>query len=121
VAKGRKMTFEQVDAIAQGRVWSGSDALRIGLVDQIGGLDDAIAYAATISKAKDYNTISYPEFEKNFFDEFEKSGFISFFKTRENLLKEQIGEEGLEMIHQIKRMNNRKGMQLILPYELKIN
>ncbi|OWP83239.1 signal peptide peptidase SppA [Flavobacterium davisii] len=121
VAKGRKMNFTQVDAIAQGRVWSGTDALKIGLVDKIGGLDDAIAYAATISKAKDYSTISYPEFEKNFIDELEKNGFMSFFKTREVLLKEQIGEEGLEMINQIKRMNNRKGMQLIIPYELKIN
>ncbi|AMA50161.1 MULTISPECIES: signal peptide peptidase SppA [Flavobacterium] len=121
VAKGRKMTFEQVDAIAQGRVWSGTDALKIGLVDKIGGLDDAITYAATLSKTKKYSTISYPEFEKNFLDELEKSGFMSFFKTRENLLKEQVGEEGLEMINQIKRMNNRRGIQLILPYELKIN
>ncbi|MFK7079310.1 signal peptide peptidase SppA [Flavobacterium oreochromis] len=121
VATGRKMTFAQVDAIAQGRVWSGTDALKIGLIDKIGGLDDAITYAANISKAKDYSTISYPEFEKNFFDELEKNGFMSFFKTRENLLKEQIGEEGLEMVNQIKRMNNRKGIQLILPYELKIN
>ena len=121
VATGRKMTFAQVDALAQGRVWSGKDALKIGLVDKIGGLDDAIAYAAGLAKVKDYSTVSYPEYEKSFFEELEESGFVSLFKTREALLKEQLGEEGLEMVNQIKRMNSRKGMQVIMPYELKIN
>jgi protease-4 len=121
VATGRKMTFSQVDAIAQGRVWSGSDALKIGLVDKIGGMDDAIAYAASIAKTTDYDTVSYPEYEKSFFEDLENSGFLSFLKTRETLLKEELGEEGYEMVNQIKRMNARKGMQLIMPYELKIN
>lgn len=121
VATGRKMTFAQVDAIAQGRVWSGSDALKIGLVDKIGGMDDAIAYAASITKTTDYDTVAYPEYEKSFFEDLENSGFLSFLKTREALLKEELGEEGYEMINQIKRMNARKGMQVIMPYELKIN
>lgn len=46
------MTFEQVDAIAQGRVWSGTEALKLGLVDKIGGLNDAVAEAAKIAKIK---------------------------------------------------------------------
>lgn len=121
VATGRKMTFSQVDAIAQGRVWSGSDALKLGLVDKIGGMDDAIAFAASITKTTDYDTVSYPEYEKSFFEDLENSGFLSFLKTRETLLKEELGEEGYEMINQIKRMNARKGMQVIMPYELKIN
>jgi protease IV len=121
VASGRKMTFAQVDAIAQGRVWSGSDALKLGLVDKIGGMDDAIAYAASITKTTDYDTVSFPEYEKSFFEELENSGFLSFLKTRETLLKEELGEEGYEMVNQIKRMNARKGMQVIMPYELKIN
>ena len=120
VATGRKMTFEQVDAIAQGRVWSGTDALRLGLVDKIGGLDDALAYTASLVKMKDYDTVSYPEFEKSFFEELEESGFVSLLKSRETLLKEEIGEEGYLMITQIKKMNARKGMQIIIPYELKI-
>lgn len=121
VAAGRKMTFSQVDAIAQGRVWSGSDALKLGLVDKIGGMDDAIAYAASITKTTDYDTVSFPEYEKSFFEDLENSGFLSFLKTRETLLKEELGEEGYEMVNQIKRMNARKGMQVIMPYELKIN
>ena len=48
VAEGRDMTYEAVDEIAQGRVWTGADALKIGLVDEIGTLEDAIAYAASM-------------------------------------------------------------------------
>lgn len=49
VAENRNMTVEQVDAIAQGRVWAGTDALRVGIVDEIGTLEDAVAYAATLA------------------------------------------------------------------------
>ena len=60
VAEGRKMTPEQVEQIAQGHVWLGQDALRIKLVDQLGGLDVAIAKAAELAKLKEYHTQSYP-------------------------------------------------------------
>jgi ClpP class serine protease len=49
VAEGRDMTFEEVDAIARGRVWSGEDALRLGLIDEIGGLDTAVRSALELS------------------------------------------------------------------------
>ncbi len=61
VAEGRKMSREDVQEIAQGHVWSGSDALRNGLVDEIGGLDRAIAHAASLAHLKDYAVIDYPE------------------------------------------------------------
>lgn len=60
VAKGRKMTRDQVNEIAQGRVWSGSDARGIGLVDRIGGIDQAIASAAKLARIKSYRTVNYP-------------------------------------------------------------
>lgn len=60
VAEGRKMTMEQVENIAQGRVWLGQDAIKLKLVDQLGGLDDAIAKAAKLAKMSDYETASYP-------------------------------------------------------------
>ena len=60
VADGRKMTTDQVEAIAQGHVWLGQDALKIKLVDELGGLDKAVAKAATLAKMKDYHTCSYP-------------------------------------------------------------
>ena len=61
VAQGRGMTWDQVDAIAQGRVWSGVSALQIGLVDEIGGLDQAIAKAADLAGAVDYSVVEYPK------------------------------------------------------------
>ncbi|MFV8820056.1 signal peptide peptidase SppA [Haliea sp. E17] len=54
VAEGRGMTLEQVDAVAEGRVWSGADAKEVGLVDALGGLDDAIAAAAELAGIDDY-------------------------------------------------------------------
>lgn len=64
VAEGRDKTFESVDEIAQGRVWTGADALKIGLVDEIGTLEDAIAYAASIAGDPDvenWGISSYPK------------------------------------------------------------
>jgi protease IV len=64
VAEGRGKTFEAVDSIAQGRVWTGADAIRIGLVDEIGTLDDAIAYAASMAGDPDvsaWNVTGYPK------------------------------------------------------------
>lgn len=60
VADGRKMSVDAVNEIAQGRVWSGVDARKIGLVDKLGGLDAAIKSAAKMAKVTDYRTASYP-------------------------------------------------------------
>jgi protease-4 len=117
VAEGRKMTFAQVDAIAQGRVWSGSEALKIGLVDKIGGLNDAIAEAARIAKIKSYSTQNYPEYEKNLND---LMSSLPFAKSKEAFIKEEIGEENYILIEQIKRYQNKKGIQAMMPFGLKI-
>ena len=60
VAAGRSLTTEAVDAIAQGRVWAGGDAIKIGLVDELGGLTDALRYAATLAGLDNYQTVEYP-------------------------------------------------------------
>nr|WP_315244396.1 signal peptide peptidase SppA [uncultured Flavobacterium sp.] len=117
VAEGRKMTFAQVDAIAQGRVWSGTEALKIGLVDQIGGLNDAIAEAAKIAKVKSYSTENYPEYEKDFNDLL--SG-LPFAQSKETFIKEEIGEENYLLIEHIKRLQKLKGAQAIMPYTINI-
>ncbi|WP_322549701.1 signal peptide peptidase SppA [Flavobacterium psychraquaticum] len=121
VADGRKMTTEQVDVIAQGRVWTGIDAHKLGLVDEIGGLDAAIKYAAKLGKTTSYRTENYPEYEKSFEDMLANFTGMAMFKTKEQLLKEQLGEEGFQMLEQIKRVKSRKGIQAIMPYELIIN
>lgn len=67
VANGRKMTVAAVDSIGQGRVWSGKDAIGIGLVDELGSLDDAIAKAAKLANVSDYKIAYYPH-QKSFFE-----------------------------------------------------
>lgn len=116
VATGRKLTPEQVDAIGQGRVWSGTDAKRIGLVDEIGGLDDAIKYAAKLGKTTKYSVEDYPEFEMTF----EKllSGRIPFAQTKEEFIKEEVGEENYRVIERMRRATQLRGAQVILPYEI---
>ena len=121
VAVGRKMKTEDVDAIAQGRVWTGVDAQKLGLVDEIGGLDDAIKYAAKLGKTDSYRTENFPEYEKSFEDLLANFTGMAMFKTKEQLLKEQLGEEGFQMLEQIKRIKSRKGIQAMMPYEIEIH
>ena len=63
VAKGRGMAQDSVKAIAEGRVWTGEQALKIGLVDKMGNLDDAIKAAAKLAKVKKYTVAQYPDIE----------------------------------------------------------
>lgn len=63
VAQGRQLTKERVHEIAQGRVWLGKDAVKLGLVDQLGSLDDAVKKAAELAKLDDYHPQAYPELE----------------------------------------------------------
>ena len=119
VATGRKMTFAQVDAIAQGRVWAGSDALKLGLVDKIGGLDAALAYASKLVKINEYSTVDFPKFEQNIDDLLASSG-LPFTATRENLIKNEIGLENYKIIEQIRKMNSQKGIQALMPFDLNV-
>ncbi len=117
VSAGRKLTFEQVDAIGQGRVWSGQDAKKIGLVDKIGGMDDAIKEAALLGKTTQYRTQDFPEFEKDFSDILSKFGLA---QSKESMIKEEIGEQNYAILKHIKKMTTQKGVQARMDYELKI-
>ncbi len=117
VAQGRKMTFAQVDAIGQGRVWSGAEAVKIGLVDKIGGIEDAIHEAASLAKVKAYSTQNYPEFEKSFNELLES---LPFAKSKESFIKEEIGEDNYLILSKIKRVQAQKGIQASLPFEISI-
>ena len=117
VAEGRKMTFAQVDAIAQGRVWAGSEALKIGLVDKIGGLNDAIKEAAKLSKTQKYGTQNYPEYKKDLND---LLAGLPFAESKTNFIKEEIGEENYIIMEQVKRFQEQKGVQAMMPFEIKI-
>jgi protease-4 len=117
VAEGRKMTFAQVDAIAQGRVWAGSDAVKIGLVDKIGGLNDAIHEAAALAKTNSYSTQNYPEYEKDFNDLLAN---LPFARSKESFIKEEIGEENYKIMEEVKRLQAQKGVQAMMPFKINI-
>jgi protease IV len=117
VAEGRKMTFAQVDSIAQGRVWTGSEAIKIGLVDKIGNLNDAIKAAASLAKIKEYSTQNFPEYEKDFSDILAN---LPFAKSKEALIKEEIGEENYFLLQQVKKMQLQKGIQARMAFDISI-
>ena len=105
VAKGRKKSIEYVDSIAQGRVWTGADAIKVGLVDRIGNLDDAIASAAKMAKLKSYSIKSYPE-RKSFIEDF-IGGYEDKVKTK--AIQEEIGVQEWEALKQLKSIKQMIG------------
>ena len=117
VAKGRNMTIEEVDKVAQGRVWSGVDALNNGLVDELGNLEDAILYAAELAEITDYRVRNYPSYKVELEDRF--SG-LPFLKTKEKVLIEELGEENYKIYQNIKQFSKLKGIQARLPFVIDI-
>ncbi|MEI7502338.1 MAG: signal peptide peptidase SppA [Paludibacter sp.] len=114
-ADGRKMTTDEIKMVAEGRVWTGEDAQRIGLVDKIGGLQDAIKVAVAKAKLKTYNVTEYPEKET-----FESKLMKSFGKDVETrFMKAQLGEQ-YDVFMQIKNLGKINGIQARLPYNLVI-
>ena len=116
VAKGRGKTVAQIDSIAQGRVWSGKEALANGLVDELGSLNDAIAYAAKDNGLKEYRTVSYPVFEMDFKTMFRQFGA----QLRGENLRNEMGVEAYEVYQQVKRIAQQRGIQARLEYDVKL-
>ena len=114
VADGRKMKTEAVEAIAQGRVWIGSDALKVKLVDGMGGIDAAVAKAAALAKAGEYHSVSYPA-PPNFIDQL----FASM--NGGNYLDEQVrqtlGEYSAPFMF-VKNLNSQNAIQARMPYRI---
>lgn len=113
VATGRKTTKNNIDSIGQGRVWSGADAIKINLVDELGGINDAIAYAAKQAKVSDYKLLELPK-QKDPLQEL-------LGNTKEEMetrsMKSNLGETYL-YVKQIKNVLQMKGVQARLPYEM---
>lgn len=112
-ADGRKKTPDQIKAIAEGRVWTGEDALKIGLVDKIGGIDEAIQIAVDKAKLTAYNVKEYPV-KEDFATKLMKS-FGEDMETR--FIKAQLGEQ-YKLFREIKNIEKINGIQARLPYEL---
>ena len=115
VASGRKMSSESVDSIGQGRVWSGASALKIGLVDEMGGLKDAIKGAANLAGIESYSVRELPVIEDPY------TRFLSQLggELKMSILKNELGEsvKYYNMVQEIKEMS---GIQARLPYFINI-
>jgi protease-4 len=113
VMEGRGFTRDELHAIAQGRVWTGADALKIGLVDVLGGLEDALQIAAAKAGLENYSLTEYPVL-KNPIEEF-FNGLTGSVKTR--LLKEELGDF-YPTWNQIKNRIQQQGLMARIPYDL---
>jgi protease IV len=113
VAEGRKMTTAQVDSIGQGRVWSGVDAKKIGLVDELGGINVAIKLAAQKAKLDDYQIQQLPK-AKDPLEEFLK-GMNT--QAKVDFMKEQLGDH-YEHFKHMRKLMNVKGVQARMPYDV---
>ncbi|MCD8431428.1 signal peptide peptidase SppA [Tenacibaculum finnmarkense genomovar ulcerans] len=118
VATGRNMTFEQVNNVAQGRVWTGKQAIENGLVDQLGNLNDAIAVAANLAEIESYRVRNYPVYKKDFKEAFNLSLFAK--ASKEDILKEALGDENYELYNNINELKKLEGIQARMPYILQI-
>ncbi len=119
VAEGRGMTTDQVNTVARGRVWTGRDALRIGLVDKLGGISDAIEYAAIKSNIKNKKVLYYPFKEEDPF-----SALIEKFEEETSSFSKgstvEIPEALLDYYKQLKSLETNSGIQMRLPYQIDI-
>ena len=115
VAQGRGMTRDQVHEVAQGRVWTGEQALQVGLVDVLGGLDDAILIAAGKAGLGKYTLSEYPV-EKNPIEEL-FSGLSASVKAK--ILNAELGEY-YDTYRELKELTNtRQGLVARLPYDIR--
>ncbi|PQJ22847.1 signal peptide peptidase SppA [Tenacibaculum sp. SG-28] len=118
VSNGRKLTKEAVDAVAQGRVWTGKEAVNIGLVDALGNLDDAIIAAANLADVSAYRIRNYPNYTHDFKDSFSFNPFLK--ASKEKLLKETLGAETYRLYTTINEFQKWKGIQVRMPYLFEI-
>lgn len=105
VAKGRKKSIEYIDSIAQGRVWLGSDAISVGLVDRIGTLNDAITAAAKMAKVKGYSLKQFPE-SKSFLEDFIED-YKDYVKVKS--IETEIGATQWQLFQQLKTVQQMVG------------
>lgn len=112
VAEGRSLSMEMVEDIAQGRVWSGKDAVEVGLIDALGGLTEAIAAAAELAEIETYNVVDYPKYQ----DGFESMIFDAFAQAKTKLLQHPLEKFALEFIE----LSLLEGIQTRIPYSIKM-
>lgn len=112
-ADGRGISQDSIKAIAEGRIYSGIDALRIGLVDELGGINEAIAYAAQKAGLQDYSIKYYPA-QKNTMEQ-----LADIFSTsiEQRIIRSQLGGN-YQIFEAIQKAQQQSGIQAIMPYTL---
>lgn len=122
VAEGRGMSVEDVHEIAQGRVWTGAKAKEIGLVDKLGGLEEAIASAANMADLEDYRTVVYPKVKdplQQLLEELMSDGGFASMRTKSVLAKEF--PDLAPHYEMLKQMQNAKGPQARMSIHIPFN
>ena len=118
VTQNRKQTFEQIDNVGGGRVWSGTRAKQIGLVDDLGTINDAVKFAAQKAGLKSYHVASYPK---------QMSAFEQIFKDfneddiSARVIKNKIGKANYEILQQITSEKLNSEIKMEMPYQIKTN
>lgn len=108
--RGLSKTF--VDSIAQGRVWSGADAIEIGLVDELGGIEKAVAYAAEKANIQTYSIKEYPK-QEDIFESLIKTETQEYYTK--SIIKNNLGET-YQYFEAIERLNKIEGVQALMPF-----
>ena len=115
VTKNRKMSFEEIDAVGGGRVWTGKSAKQIGLVDDLGTLSDAVLYASKRAKIKEYEIVSYPKkvtiMEQLFKD-------INEEKLSTKFIKAKLGETNYKLFEVLNNSNAKENIRLDSYYKV---
>ncbi|HOW32433.1 MAG TPA: S49 family peptidase, partial [Bacteroidales bacterium] len=115
VSEGRKMPVASVDSIGQGRVWSGIDAKRIGLIDEFGGLQAAVDEAAKLAKVEKYRIVKLPE---------QKDAMTQIIEALSGdqsakVLKKEMGTV-YPYLRYLQTMSHMEGVQALMPFEITI-
>ena len=116
VAEGRRKSVAQIHEVAQGRVWLATDALKVGLVDEIGSLDDAVKKAAQLAKLQEYHTKNYPEpapWYAKLMEQAEGKNYL------DEELKTLLGDQYVQWTY-LKTINKRNRIQAVMPYSIKM-
>ncbi len=116
VATGRKKSQAYINSIAQGRVWTGEQAIKIGLVDKLGNINDAVKSAAAKAKIKDYNIVTYPEQESSFKNITRNMSV----EMRTHFAKAELGDN-YKYYEQVKAATKMTGILARMPFDVVVN
>jgi len=117
VSQGRNISMAVADSLAQGRVWSGVDAKRLGLIDELGNLEDAIAEAAKMAELTEYGVKKFPRYKSGLERFMEDLGGASA-KVKQDFIEDEIGAEAYSILKQVKSAMQQQGVQARMPFIL---